>query len=167
MQEQPDGRGHQDRPASRDDLRTPELEVREVHAAADEGSLDRAVVRLPEELREAAEQQHQAEGREDLAQRRRVDDALDHQLVEQHPEREQHQHRERQRDQRVEREQREEPEARVHPEHQELAVGEVHDVHDTEDHRQSDGDEGVDQSDQHPRGERLQQQLSSHLVAVG
>ena len=40
-----------------------------------------------------------------------------------------------------------EPEGGEHTEHQEFAVGEIHDVHDAPNKRQSDGDQGIHQTD--------------------
>jgi hypothetical protein len=123
----------------------------------------RAEVGLPQVLGQPAEEDHEPEAGEDLRQHGRVDDAPDDRVVERRPEGEEQERRERQREDRVELPQGEAPEAGVHAQHQELAVGEVHDVHDAEDQRQAHGHQRVDQADEDAGEERLEQELRGHL----
>ncbi len=57
--------------------------------------------------------------------------------------------------QRIDRKEREQEERRVHRDHQELAMGEVHDVHQPEDQREADRDQAVEQPHQQTAGETL------------
>ncbi len=126
---------------------------------------DAAIIRREEELREAAHHDGQPEGRENLhhagigfgPDRKAHDQEIDGR-----PEHEQRRGNQRRRQQRIDGKEREQEERRVHRDHQEFAVGEVHDVHQSEDQRQADGDEPVEQAHQEAAGEALDDGLGGH-----
>ena len=110
---------------------------------------DAAVIRRKEVLRQAAHDDRQAKRREDLhhagigfcAHGKAHDQQIDHR-----PEHEQRRRDQRRGQQGVDREECEQEERRIHRDHQEFAVGEIHDVHQAEDQREADGDETVEQA---------------------
>ena len=126
---------------------------------------DAAIVRREEELRQAAHDDREAEGREDLhhagiglrAHRKAHDQQIDHRA-----EHEQRRRDQRRRQQGIDREEREQEERRVHRDHQEFAMGEVHDVHQAEDQREADGDEPVEQPHQQAARQALDDGLGCH-----
>ena len=129
---------------------------------------DAAIIRREEELRHAAHHDRKAEGGEDLhhagiglgAYRKAHDQEIDHGAK--HEQRRRHQRR---RQQRIDREEREQEERRVHRDHQEFAMGEIHDVHQAEDQREADRDQPVEQPHQEAARQALDNGLGCHTVS--
>ena len=129
---------------------------------------DAAVVRREEVLRQAAHDDGEAEGREDLhhagvglgAHRKAHDQQIDHRA-----EHEQRRGDQRRRQQRIDREEHEQEERRVHRDHQEFAVGEIHDVHQAEDQREAYGDQPVEQPHQEAARQALDDGFGCHQDA--
>ena len=129
---------------------------------------DAAIIRREEELRQAAHDDGETEGREDLhhagigfgAHRKAHDQQIDHRA-----EHEQRRRDQRRRQQGIDGEEREQEERRVHRDHQEFAVREVHDVHQAEDQREADGNQPVEQPHQEAAGQALDDGFGGHRVA--
>src|SRR6201982_915328 len=126
---------------------------------------DTAVIRREEKRAQPAQDDRNPEGGENLhhagigfrPHRKAHDQEIDHR-----PEHEQRRRNQRRRQQGIDGKEREQEEGRVHRDHQEFAVGEVHDVHEAEDQRQSHRDQAVEQPHQKTAGETLDDGLGGH-----
>jgi len=145
----------QRRPA-RHELGQAQEDAAEVDAAGQHGILHHAEIDAPQELRGAAQEDGQPEGGEDLREHGAAEHPADEPVVRRPAERGEPARGEGERHDGIEASQRPGKERDVHGEHEELAVGKVHQLHEPEDQRQSRGDERVEESRQDFPDRRLE-----------
>jgi hypothetical protein len=108
------------------------------------GRLDRARIRLEEEIEQVDDQDLQAERQEERREERRADHLVDEHPLDREPQAEEQDHRNGNREERIHLPELVHPVRQVGADHDEGAVRQVDDVHDAPDEREAQGHQRQD-----------------------